>query len=69
MTVAIYRNGKPIYVRGYGMANVELARPNGPDVIYPIGSISKQFTAFRIQLLTHEGKLSLHDPVRRPHHA
>ncbi len=65
MTVAVYRNGKPLYVRGYGLANVELSRPNGPDVIYPIGSISKQFTAFCIQLLAQEGKLSLQDDVRR----
>lgn len=65
MTVAILRDGKPVYVRGYGMANVELSVPNGPDTAYPLASNSKQFTAFAIHLLAAEGKLSLADDVRK----
>jgi len=65
MTVAILRDGKPLYERGYGMASVELARPNGPDIVYPLASNSKQFTAFAIQLLASDGRLSLSDDVRK----
>jgi len=65
MTVAILKDGQPVYVRGYGMANVELAVPNGPDVAYPLASNSKQFTAFAIHLLVADGKLSLADDVRK----
>ena len=34
-----------------------------PDMRYPIGSISKQFTASSVLLLQEEAKLSLDDPV------
>ena len=46
------------------MANLEYSIPNEPGTIYHIASISKQFTAFAIQLLAAEGKLSLDDDVR-----
>ena len=65
MTVAIIKDGKPLYVRGYGMANIEFSIPNGPDVVYPLASNSKQFTAFAIQLLAAAGKLALTDDVRK----
>ncbi len=65
MTVAILQDGKPVYVRGFGMANVELSVPNGPDIVYPLASNSKQFTAYAIQLLAEEDKLSLADDVRK----
>lgn len=65
MSIAIFRNGKQLYVHSYGMANLELLQPNKPTLIYPIGSISKQFTGYCIQLLASEGKLSLSDDVRR----
>ncbi|WP_447952470.1 serine hydrolase domain-containing protein [Sphingopyxis chilensis] len=65
MTVAILRDGKTVYARGFGMANVELSVPNGPDIVYPLASNSKQFTAFAIHLLAGDGKLSLVDDVRK----
>jgi len=65
MNIAIFRDGKPIYAHSYGMANLELSQPNDARLVYPIGSISKQFTGYCIQLLAREGKLSLSDDVRR----
>lgn len=65
MTVAILQGGKTVYVRGFGMANVEMSVPNGPNIVYPLASNSKQFTAFAIRLLESEGKLSLADDVRK----
>ncbi|HZY62778.1 MAG TPA: serine hydrolase domain-containing protein [Edaphobacter sp.] len=65
MSVAIFRNGKQLYAHSYGMANLELSQPNKATLRYPIGSISKQFAGYCIQLLASEGKLSLSDDVRR----
>jgi CubicO group peptidase (beta-lactamase class C family) len=65
MNIAIFRDGKQIYVHSYGMANLELSRPNDARLVYPIGSVSKQFVGYCIQLLAGEGKLSLMDDVRR----
>ncbi|MGE5232491.1 MAG: serine hydrolase domain-containing protein [Acidobacteriota bacterium] len=61
----VARDGEAVLARGYGMANLQFSIPNGPDVVYPIGSNSKQFTAMAILLLAEEGKLSLDDDIRK----
>src|SRR5438045_2744930 len=38
-------NGKIIYEKGVGMANMEWNIPNAPDTKFRLGSITKQFTA------------------------
>jgi len=63
--LAILRDGKIIYSRGYGMANLEEAVPNTSATVFHLGSVSKQFTAFAIQLLANDGKLSLDDDFRK----
>ena len=63
--LGVYRDGGIAYARGYGMANLELGVANSAQTIFDIGSTSKQFTAFSIQLLAREGKLSLDDDVRK----
>jgi CubicO group peptidase (beta-lactamase class C family) len=63
--LGVFRDGKIEYGRGYGMANLELGVANTPQTVFDIGSTSKQFTAFAIQLLARDGKLSLDDDVRK----
>ncbi|AHG89155.1 beta-lactamase [Gemmatirosa kalamazoonensis] len=63
--VGAARNGRFVYERGYGMANLDYDVPNGPDIVYYVGSDSKQFTAAAIALLALDGKLSLDDDVRK----
>jgi CubicO group peptidase (beta-lactamase class C family) len=63
--LGVIKDGKLIYTRGYGMANLEHNIPNGPKLVYDIGSTSKQFTAASILLLAEQGKLSLDDDVRK----
>jgi CubicO group peptidase (beta-lactamase class C family) len=65
MNIAIFHGGKSVYVHSYGMANLELSQRNDARLVYPIGSISKQFVGYCIQLLASDGKLSLADDVRR----
>ncbi|OJJ21877.1 hypothetical protein BKI52_13490 [marine bacterium AO1-C] len=57
--LGIIKNGKLVYARGYGMANLEYALPNTPTSVFRIGSTSKQFTAACIVLLAKQGKLKL----------
>ncbi len=64
-SVAILQNGKIVYARAFGLANVLPARPATAAMAYPIGSISKQFTAQAILLLQERGKLSIDDPVAK----
>jgi len=63
--LGVSQNGNQVYLRGYGMSNLEYDVPISPDSIFNIGSVSKQFTAFSIALLASDGKLSLDDDVRR----
>jgi len=62
--LGIFKDGRIIYARGYGMANLEYDIPITPQSVFRIGSLSKQFTAMCVALLVEEGKLSLEDDIR-----
>ncbi|MYA70709.1 beta-lactamase family protein [Candidatus Poribacteria bacterium] len=62
--VAVTRDGEVIYKQGYGTANLEYDIPITPTTVFDIASVSKQFAAFAITTLAHEGKLSLDDDIR-----
>ncbi len=62
--LAVIRNGKIIYTRGYGMASLEHDAPITPETVFYIGSTSKQFVATAIHLLAEEEQLSLNDDIR-----
>src|SRR5215213_10901163 len=63
--VGVLENGRFIYQRGYGMANLDYDIPNAPEMVYYVGSVSKQFTAAAIALLVLDGKISLDDDIRK----
>jgi CubicO group peptidase (beta-lactamase class C family) len=63
--LGIYRDGKIIYAKGYGLANIEENVPITPQSVFDIGSTSKQFSATSILLLEKQGKLSVNDDVRK----
>ncbi len=63
--LAVYRDGKIIYAKGYGLANIEENVAITPQSVFDIGSTSKQFTAASILLLEKQGKLSIKDDVRK----
>jgi CubicO group peptidase (beta-lactamase class C family) len=63
--LGVLRDGKFVYERGYGMANLDYDIPNSPRVVYYVGSDSKQFTAASIGLLVLDGKISLDDDIRK----
>lgn len=63
--LGIIRDGRLIYARGYGMANLEYNIQITSKSIFRIGSTSKQFTAMCLALLEEEGKLSLDDSLRK----
>ncbi|MCP2519434.1 beta-lactamase family protein [Candidatus Aminicenantes bacterium AC-708-M15] len=63
--LAIIKDGKIVYKKGYGMANLELNVPITPKTVFYIGSCSKQFVAFSIALLAKRKILSLDDDIRK----
>ena len=62
--VSVWRDGRNIFAKAYGTANLSYGIPWGVDTRTNIGSTSKQFTAFAIMLLAERGELSLDDDVR-----
>jgi len=63
--LAVVREGKIIYKRGYGCAQLEYNIPITPSTIFHVASVSKQFTAFSIAVLADQGKLSLDDEIQK----
>jgi CubicO group peptidase (beta-lactamase class C family) len=63
-TVMVAQDGKVIFSKGYGFANLEWDVPNSPNTKFRLGSITKQFTAACILLLEERGKLKIDDPVK-----
>src|SRR5467141_1572966 len=63
--LGVYHEGKMVYSKGYGLANLEQDVPITPQSVFDIGSTSKQFTAASIVLLEKQGKLSINDDVRK----
>ena len=63
--VAVWRGGRTVFSKAYGMANLAYDIPFTITTPTNIGSTSKQFTAFAVMLLVDDGKLSLDDDVRK----
>jgi CubicO group peptidase (beta-lactamase class C family) len=58
-TVAISRNGKLRYSRGYGWSDAHKKKPTVPDAIMRIAGLTQAITAAAVKKLIREGKLSL----------
>jgi len=63
--LGIIRDGKLIYSRGYGMADLEHNAPLNAQSVFYIASTSKQFAAASIALLARKGTISLDDDIRK----
>ena len=61
----VVRKGQVLLRKGYGMADLELKIPIEPDMVFRLGSVTKQFTATAILMLEEQGKLSVNDPITK----
>ena len=57
--IAVGRNGKTLFSKGYGLRDKAKNLPVDAATVFPIGSISKQFTAACVMLLVQQGKVDL----------
>lgn len=65
VAVAVVRNDRVIYVRGYGTKEIGGTDPVTADTLFQIASTSKAFTSTALAMLAADGKLSFDDPVRK----
>ncbi|HWW02370.1 MAG TPA: serine hydrolase [Candidatus Acidoferrum sp.] len=63
--VLVAQNGKVLFKKGYGLADVAHGAGFAPDTKSRIGSITKQFTAAAILKLQEQGKLSVQDKLSK----
>ncbi|NIJ52822.1 serine hydrolase [Dyadobacter arcticus] len=63
--VGVVHGGKLIYAKGFGEADLETGAKIGPETIFHVASVSKQFTDYAIVMLAEQGKLSLDDDIRK----
>jgi CubicO group peptidase (beta-lactamase class C family) len=61
--IAVLRDGKLIFAKGYGRSNLELATAVNARTVFRIGSLTKQFTAAGVLLLAEQGKLKIDDQL------
>jgi N-acyl-D-amino-acid deacylase len=62
-TLAIAKDGKLIYAKGFGFENVTAKVPMQVNTLLGVASLSKPITALAILKLIEEGKLKLDDPA------
>src|SRR5882724_11498252 len=61
--VAILRGDQVILARGYGFANLEHRVRATDSTVFEVGSVTKQFTAAAVVMLSEQGRLRLSDPI------
>ncbi len=61
----ITKDGRPVYRRATGLADLEFSTMLEPDMVFRIGSVTKQFTAAGVLLLADRGALRLEDEITK----
>ncbi|MCU0435408.1 MAG: beta-lactamase family protein [Bacteroidia bacterium] len=61
----VAQHGKPVYLKAFGKANIELEVDMTTDKVFQIGSMTKQFTAVAVLMLEEQGKLLVNDQVSK----
>ena len=62
--IALVNRDGPVWVAGWGKADLKSGRAADQDTLFRIGSVSKMFAGLAVLKLVEEGKLSLDDKVR-----
>src|SRR5579872_2209168 len=63
MSIAVVKNGEPVKIQGYGLADVENRVAATPETVYLLASVTKQFTATAVMMLAGDGKLRIEDKI------
>ncbi len=64
LAIAVVKDGKVAYARGFGRRNVDKGLPVTSRTVFAIGSCTKAFTTFVMGTLVNEGKLDWDTPLR-----
>jgi CubicO group peptidase (beta-lactamase class C family) len=62
-SVMVIHNGKPVFAKGYGLANLDIKTPCTSNTNFRLASVSKQFTAMAVMMLVERKQLALDEPL------
>ncbi|WP_428667998.1 serine hydrolase domain-containing protein [Runella sp.] len=65
VTAIVVRNGKIVYYKAFGKADLESNKPLEKEAIYRIASMTKAITSLAVMMLHEEGKIMLDDPISK----
>src|SRR5215212_2030013 len=61
--VAVIKDGRVIFSKGFGVMSVEAGGAITPDTLFRLGSTTKMFTGAAMVTLSEKGRLKLNDPA------
>jgi len=65
LSAAVVKEGRVVWARGFGYADVERGVAAAPDTPYEIASVSKPIGATLLMQLVEQGRLGLDDPMSK----
>jgi CubicO group peptidase (beta-lactamase class C family) len=65
LAVVIVKDGKVVWMKGYGIRDTETKKPVDENTLFMIASNTKLFTASSLALLETQKKISLDDPITK----
>src|SRR5450432_1625453 len=65
LSIVIVKDGKVVWMKGYGVRDIETKKPVDENTLFMIASNTKLFTGSSLALLENQGKLSLDDPITK----
>ena len=63
LAVAVVQDGRVVFERAYGLANIELGVPVTPATRFIIASATKAWASTGIMMLVQQGKVGLNQPI------
>ncbi len=65
LSIAVVNGDDPVYVKGFGYADLEKGKRVTPETLFELASCSKAFTALAVAKLEQEGLIRFDDPVSK----
>lgn len=65
LSVAVVKDGRPVYVKGFGIRSLRDGGTVDADTLFGMMSTTKAMTALALAMLVDEGKLGWDDPVTK----
>jgi CubicO group peptidase (beta-lactamase class C family) len=65
LAVVIVKDGKVVWIKGYGIRDIETKKPVDENTLFMIASNTKLFTGTSLALLETQKRISLDDPITK----